>query len=122
MDTKLKNRFTRAVFHRYKALRQFSVSLDEFNVLVGPNNAGKSTIIGAFRVLSEGMRIAASKKAQYYQAIHSYGYRVALGNLPMAAEAIFTDYDDSEPASIEFTLSSNDKLRLDSLTGRHLYK
>lgn len=108
----MKNRFARVVFRRYKALRQFSVSLQEFNILVGPNNAGKSTIIGAFRLLSEGMRIASSRKAQYYQVIDSYGYRVPLGDLPLATEAIFTDYDDSEPASIEFTLSSKDKLRL----------
>ena len=106
------NRFTRAVFSRYKALRHFSVTFEDFNVLVGPNNAGKSTIIGAFRILSEGIRIAASRKPQYHQSIESYGYRVPLSDLPVATEAIFTDYDDSEPATIEFTLASKDKLRL----------
>ncbi len=106
------NRFTRAVFRRYKALRQFSVTFEDFNVLVGPNNAGKSTIVGAFRILAEGMRIAASRKAQYYQAVEALGYRVPLNDLPVATEAIFTDYDDSEPAMIEFTLASKDGLRL----------
>lgn len=106
------NRFTRAVFRRYKALRQFSVKFEDFNVLVGPNNAGKSTIVGAFRILSEGMRIAASRKPQYHQAIEAFGYRVPLNDLPVATEAIFTNYDDSEPATIEFTLASKDRLRL----------
>ena len=72
------NRFTRAVFSRYKALRHFSVTFGDFN----------------------------------HQAIESYGYRVPLDDLPVATEAIFTDYDDSEPAMIEFTLESKDKLRL----------
>ena len=106
------NRFTRAVFRRYKALRHFSVTFEEFNVLVGPNNAGKSTIIGAFRILSEGLRIASARKPQYHPTLEGYGYRVPLNDVPVATEAIFTDYDDSEPATIEFTLASRDKLRL----------
>ena len=106
------NRFTRAVFRRYKALRHFSVAFEDFNVLVGPNNAGKSTVIGAFRILSEGLRIAAARKPQYHQALEAYGYRVPLNDVPVATEAIFTDYDDSDPATIEFTLASRDKLRL----------
>ncbi len=106
------NQFTRAVFYRYKALRTFSVSLDDFNVLVGPNNAGKSTIISAFRILSEGMRIGASRKPLYHQSIESWGYHVPLDALPLATEAIFTDYDASVPATIEFTLASKDKMRL----------
>ena len=106
------NTFTRIVFRRYKALRHFSITLDTFNVLVGPNNAGKSTIIGAFRILSEGMRIATSKKPTYHRTIDSFGYRVPLKDLPVATENIFTDYDATQPASIEFTLSSGDGLRL----------
>jgi hypothetical protein len=39
-----------------KAFREFSLSLDRFNILVGPNDAGKSTIVGAFRILAEGLR------------------------------------------------------------------
>lgn len=50
--------FTSVSFHNYKALRHFSISLQNFNVLVGPNNSGKSTILGAFRILAEGMRKA----------------------------------------------------------------
>ncbi len=106
------NQFTRVVFSRYKAFRQFSVTLKDFNVLVGPNNSGKSTIIGAFRILSEGMRIANSRKPKSHESIRSWGYQVPLSDLPLASEAIFTDYDDSKPATIEFTLASKDKLRL----------
>ena len=110
----MKDRFTGITFKNYKALKRFSVTLNEFNVLVGPNNAGKSTIIGAFRILSEGIRKAASRKAVHISdpSIKKMGYHVPLEDLPVATENIFTDYDDSEPAVIEFKLASGNKLRL----------
>lgn len=49
-------RITSVHFKRYKAFANFKISLQDFNVLVGPNNAGKSTIIGVFRILAEGLR------------------------------------------------------------------
>jgi len=110
----LKDRFTRITFKNYKALKKFSVTLNEFNVLVGPNNAGKSTIVGAFRILSEGMRKAASRVAIQIPGskVVEKGYLVPLEELPVATENIFTNYDDSEPAIVEFTLSSGNKLKL----------
>ena len=50
--------FTFVRFHRYKAFRDYSISLHHFNILVGPNNSGKSTVLGAFRILAEGIRKA----------------------------------------------------------------
>jgi len=90
------------------------LALNEFNVLVGPNNAGKSTIVGVFRILSEGIRRASSRKPIYidHESIRSPGYNVPLEGLPVATENIFTNYDDSDLATIEFRLSSGNKLRL----------
>ncbi len=51
-------------FRNYKAFQDYSVTLRKFNVLVGPNNAGKSTVLGAIRMLSEGIRRARSKSPQ----------------------------------------------------------
>lgn len=106
--------FTRVTFRNYKALKKYSVSLASFNVLVGPNNAGKSTIVGAFRILAEGMRKAASRKPQYinHESVKANGYLVPLEGVPVATENIFTNYDDSEPATIEFSLASGNSLRL----------
>ncbi len=53
---------THVKFYRYKTFHKYSLTLNYFNVLVGPNNAGKSTILGAFRILSEAMRKARSRK------------------------------------------------------------
>lgn len=45
--------FVQVRFRNYKAFPDFVINLREFNVLVGPNNAGESTALGAFRILSE---------------------------------------------------------------------
>src|SRR4051794_30914387 len=36
--------------HRYKGLEEFSITFRDKNFLVGPNNAGKSTIVTALRL------------------------------------------------------------------------
>lgn len=109
-----KKQFTSVVFRNYKALKNYSISLNHFNVLVGPNNAGKSTIIGAFRILAEGMRKALARSPEYIpvDGFQGWGYRVPLDDLPIATENIFSDYDVTQPATIEFRLSGGNKLEL----------
>ncbi len=109
---KMPDHFKSINFRRYKTFRNFSIHLDEFNVLVGPNNSGKSTIIGAFRLLAEGLRKARSRKPEYLAFIKKWGYRIPLVDIPIATENIFTDYDDAEPATVEFTLGSGNRLQL----------
>jgi AAA15 family ATPase/GTPase len=55
------HRITSVKFSHYKAFRDFSVSLERFNILVGPNNSGKSTILEAFRILAEALHRARAK-------------------------------------------------------------
>jgi energy-coupling factor transporter ATP-binding protein EcfA2 len=114
IDTSDRHQFTSVSFRNYKAFKRYSITLRDFNVLVGPNNAGKSTIIGAFRILSEGLRKAAARKPEF---IHlpgrdEVGYRLPLDDLPVSTENIFTNYDESEPAEVEFRLSSGNSLSL----------
>lgn len=114
MNMSDQKQFTSVVFKNYKALKNYSISLNHFNVLVGPNNAGKSTIIGAFRILAEGMRKASARNPEYIptDGFQGWGYRVPLDDLPIATENIFSDYDSSQPATIEFRLSGGNKLEL----------
>jgi predicted ATPase len=44
--------FVRVDFHRFKAFSTFALHLRHFNILVGPNKSGKSTILAAFRILA----------------------------------------------------------------------
>jgi AAA ATPase domain len=45
-------------FDHFKAFDQFTLSLHSVNVIVGPNNSGKSTIIGAFRALDAAIKFS----------------------------------------------------------------
>lgn len=106
--------FTSVRFQRFKAFKDYSIALRRFNVLVGPNNSGKSTILGAFRILAEGMRKARSRNPEMLLGPNgrAYGYVIDLEGLPLATENVFYDYDDTTPSSVLFRLSNDNKLRL----------
>ncbi|PRW68714.1 hypothetical protein C7A12_29870, partial [Pseudomonas fluorescens] len=57
-------RISSVKFTNFKALSNYSVSLSETNILVGANNAGKSTIISAFRILDVAIRRARRLKSE----------------------------------------------------------
>jgi len=101
-------------FSHYKAFTSFSIHLQEFNVLVGPNNAGKSTVVGALRILHEGLRKARAKSPERVEVdgLLILGYKLNITDLPVASENIFHDYDDSRPATIIFKLSNENVLKL----------
>jgi hypothetical protein len=58
------HQFVRVEFFHFKAFKAFVVNLRHFNILVGPNNAGKSTILAAFRILAAAMRRANTRKPE----------------------------------------------------------
>lgn len=107
-------RITSIKFKNYKAFSDYSVALNAFNVLVGPNNAGKSTILGAIRILSEGLRKARTRKPEPFPGPPGTirGYAIDLRTLPVSTENVFHNYDDSEPALVTFRLSNGNELVL----------
>jgi hypothetical protein len=83
------------------------------NILVGPNNCGKSTVIGAFRALAAGIRRALSRNAELVpgpQGEH-FGYRILEENLPISIENVHTDYADTD-TTVTFRLSNDNRLVL----------
>ncbi len=106
--------FTSVRFHRYKAFRDYSLSLERFNILVGPNNCGKSTVLGSFRILAEGIRKASSRNPTIVPGPQgeTRGYSIELQDIPVATENVFHDYDDSQPAAITFRVSNGNELLL----------
>jgi hypothetical protein len=105
--------FTRVTFRSFKALRHYSIGLRRTNILVGPNNAGKSTILDAFRVLAAGLRRARAKSATPVNGPTgpTYGYTVPLESIPTSLENVHTDYADAD-TSVEFRLSNGTDLVL----------
>ncbi len=109
-----RQRITSVRFSRYKAFREFSLSLDKFNILVGPNNSGKSTILGAFRILAEALRRARARSSTFVAGPdgRTRGYEVNLREVPVATENIFYNYEDDQPASVRFRVSTGDHVTL----------
>lgn len=106
--------FVRVDFTRFKAFRKFSLKLRPFNILVGPNNAGKSTILAAFRILAAAMRRANQRKPERVQGPNGRvpGYSVDVSAMSIAEENIFYNYDDSNPAIVQFRISNGNELIL----------
>lgn len=107
-------RITSIRFTNFKSLRNYTVHLQERNILVGPNNAGKSTVISSLRLLEVALRRARSKNAERVTLPDDspgYGHHLSLSHLSVSLENVATDYN-SDPSQIEFRLSNRNKLVL----------
>lgn len=83
------------------------------NILVGPNNCGKSTVLGAFRVLAQALRHARSKRAYSVKALGKFrpGWLIPKDALPISLENVHTNYEDID-TFVEFGTSNSGKLTL----------
>jgi energy-coupling factor transporter ATP-binding protein EcfA2 len=97
----------------FKAFARFSVSLQSMNILVGPNNCGKSTLLGAFRALEVGLRRGRSRNPERVPGPRSetLGYNLSQDLLPISIENVHTDYADTK-TTVSFRLSNGNKLLL----------
>jgi energy-coupling factor transporter ATP-binding protein EcfA2 len=114
-------KITSVRFKNFKAFEQFSVSLQDFNVLVGPNNSGKSTILNAFRVVAAGLRRAYARRPETVPAPgggQAQGYPVPTEDIPMSFENVHHDYDDTRSSTITLHFSNKNQLVL-FFTGDH---
>ncbi|OCQ96738.1 hypothetical protein AMR42_02985 [Limnothrix sp. PR1529] len=103
-------------FLNFKAFKDYSIRLQDMNILVGPNNSGKSTIINAFRILSTALRRACSRSPERISTSslsHPIlkGHRILQENIGVPLENISNDYNDQD-SSVEFKLTNKNKLIL----------
>lgn len=106
--------FTSVKFRNFKSLKDFTVRLKPINVLVGPNNAGKSTILDAFRAMAAAHRYA-SRRVPAPIAINGsmiVGYEIPMSNFPISLANIHSDYQTDQETSATFTLENGNKLQL----------
>ncbi len=113
-EISVKDKYTSVHFSRFKAFKNYKLPIRPFNVLVGPNNAGKSTIITAFRILAAAMRRAGARKAEVVAGPlgPTLGHKIDLSGMSVADENIFYNYDDDQPARIDFNISNGNVLTL----------
>jgi len=100
-------------FDKFKSFVKYSLKLDQMNILVGPNNCGKSTIINAFRALAIGLRKASSKSPVRVLGPKGFslGHYLSDDALPMSIENVHTDYAETD-SSVIFKLSNKNSLIL----------
>jgi hypothetical protein len=84
------------------------------NILVGPNNSGKSTVIGAFRVLEAALRRAQTRNAEQVEGPNGsvWGHVLPNDDLPISVENAQTDYNKNVSTTITFQLSNTSTLTL----------
>lgn len=113
MSRLTKTRITSAEFRNFKALKQFTVGVQEMNVLVGPNNSGKSTIVGTFRLLGEAIRRARARTPEWVSVDgrEQLGYAIPSDSIPISLENVHTDYSESASYAT-FRLSNANSLEL----------
>ncbi|RUW65204.1 AAA family ATPase, partial [Mesorhizobium sp. M1E.F.Ca.ET.063.01.1.1] len=83
--SQVRGRIRRIEFSNFKAFGTYSLTLGEVNILVGPNNSGKSTIIGALRTLDAAIRVArkGSPIRVHVGEEVAIGYRIPAESVPI---------------------------------------
>jgi hypothetical protein len=82
-----------------------------FNVLVGPNNAGKSTVLDGLRLLWGAHRLARQRNPALLSNTDDgmpsgWGWQIPLTSFPFDLENIHTNYQ-TDPAINAINLSRN---------------
>lgn len=97
---------------KFRAFQNFTVHFGATAYLLGPNNAGKSTILTSLRLVHELLRTAFARKPDFSQADRGswlLAYPVSLDELPALSESIRHEFRTSE-ARLELTWASGAKL------------
>ena len=105
---------TSVKFRHFKGLRDFSISLHSMNILVGPNNSGKSTVLSAFRLLEQALRTSGSHRplrVETHMGRPAFGHNVPESQIPFALENVHFNYESSD-SRIEFRYSNGNILFL----------
>jgi hypothetical protein len=103
----------RVVFQNFKAMKDFTLWLTSANILVGPNNAGKSTILDSFRVLAAGLRGGRARPSALLRRAGSprICYSIPAEAIPTSLENVHTEYAETD-TTVEFHLSNSRTLTL----------
>jgi predicted ATP-dependent endonuclease of OLD family len=102
-------------FTNFKALEDFTIHLKDFNVLTGPNNNGKSTILDGLRVLQGAYRYASRYNPKIFKSPYGgtyYGYEIPESSIPIILENVQTNFNIEEPSVLTFKLEQGKILTL----------
>lgn len=98
----------------FRGFRRHTVEFPEFAVIAGRNNAGKSTLIEAIRILSDVMPRflqGSFSKARTWVGTDTTGVHLRLEHLGLRAATLFHRYD-SPPAVLNATFAGGAEIRV----------
>lgn len=106
--------FTSAKFRNFKSLKDFTVPLKRVNILVGPNNAGKSSVLDAFRALSTAQAVASRRNPSPIRIGREtlFGYEIPVNQIPISLENIHSDYRSEQETSVTYQIDNGNRLKL----------
>ena len=99
-------------FKNFKVLENYSISLKEFNILVGVNNSGKSTILDALRILQGAYRYASRLKPSHISLPNDklvFGWTIPDASIPIILENVQSNLAE-EPGIIKYRFDSKKQL------------
>lgn len=106
---------TNLTLSNFKKFENFRVNLTNTNVIVGPNNAGKSSVLDALRVLSDFLKFA-NRRNPKRESHGKYGvcatYHITNSMLSIPIENATRNYSD-EIAVIEAKLANKNIFRIE---------
>jgi AAA15 family ATPase/GTPase len=106
--------FTSAKFRNFKSLKDFTVPLKRVNILVGPNNTGKSSVLDAFRALGAAQTFASRRNPTPINIDGETvsGYEIPRNQIPIPLENIHSDYHSDQETSVTFQIENGNRLKL----------
>lgn len=104
-------------FKNFKAFDDFTIHLKDFNILTGPNNSGKSTILDGLRVLQGAYRYASRYNPELFMDLpfglyDCWGYTIPQISIPIILENIQTNFNIQEPSLIKYKFSRGQSLTI----------
>lgn len=96
----------------FRGFRDHTVDLTQFCLLIGQNNAGKTTLVEAMRIVSAALTKA--KSARFEMANDEFSpditgavFRISLDTIDIENRGLHYNYQNSDPAIIKIRYSNN---------------
>jgi hypothetical protein len=96
----------------YRSFRNFAIQFSDSACLVGPNNAGKSTVLTAIRLADNFLRVAHARRPTRREVYSEAGYdcySTSLAEFPSLAESLRHEFHGNE-TSLELTWRNGNRL------------
>lgn len=97
----------------FKRFKNFVIYADKSNILVGPNNAGKSSILDSLRILYGVKRYATRFRPKIISTYEGdqYGYEIPESSIPINVDHVAHNFSDDD-AELEFTHQNGERLKV----------